>query len=376
MSSPYNYGNTILRAVEAYDAESPGRAGSSDQTNLDGWYAWATTSGYTNPLLMVDMQADSGVTNPPVSSDYATGLANIVNSSKEIEFIVPWNEPNHTRTQNNMTYVSPDPWTSAQYLADAAYICGITKKCSVVAGDFAGVPYTPDPDPLRLPPCNEAAIDSYGSYVDSYFQAIGCQYPNFQPTWWAFHAWGDVERYEQSMDTDTSAPITHYYDSELNLEAYYQLNVQTPLKLWNNETGAWYKRQCSEENVPHSNPPESFCDYDHRDFSLLPDGTPDYWWGMDHQASAAAFLLQTTSIDSNIDGLLYYDYQRGPKADDPGLVGSPWDDSYPRGSNGHNGLALPSAPNQRRNAYCILQERISTSNRARFGIEHSPTPPC
>lgn len=245
----------------------------------------------------------------------------------------------------------------------------------MIAGDFAGVPYQPD-DNLT---CSQGDIDSSHSYVDAYFTSIHCQYPSFQPSWWAYHAWGDLERYERSMDTKTDAPITSYMDSEINYEAEVQLNETGALKLWNTETGAWYKEPCDPAHffdTRDGKHGEYLCD-EYKDLiAKVPDGkgsdgtgTRDYWWGMDHQASSTAFLQQTTSIASDIQGVLYYDYQRGDNPADAGLAGSPWDYYAPAD------LADPSYPGQTRAAFCMFELRYSTSNPKRFDVEHQP-PSC
>jgi len=262
---------------------------------------------------------------------YGSGPSNDPDGYAAVAAVTPWNEPNEPRSAGGgVTFQSPDPWLAVSYLAADGYICSITGRCTVLAGDFSGHPGQ--------------------RYISDYVSALWNEYPSLVPDRWAFHAWTDVNRY---LETGTrAAPATHYVRDTVH--DMYSIRGYPDPSFWNTETGAYYKMKCQERAfvLAWCGNPKDPGPGTTRTFR----GSQEYYLGMWAQARGAAFALQLANVDpTHIQALLYYNYQADTAFDDSGLVGA-----IP--SDGYGPDLFFSGPGQRRPSFCVVRDRITVDD--------------
>lgn len=287
-------GITRARVVLPYDiATTSGAAGVDRRDNFERYRANAAARGVA--LLVVfapsqDVRAP-GTNDPiaPSADEFAAGFAAFRARYPELTTFAAWNEPNNRDTGSYA--LGSQPQLAAEYWLRAQGAC---PSCTVVAGDFAGIP-------------NDDA------YVDAYQATIAAAGAN--PAVWAFHAHSDVNRYQVLGVSD--ARISRYYLSKLQ-------GQWAGSRIWIDEVGARY-----------------------RDASGLV-------WGDASQRDATSLLLGLATLDPRIDVIYYYNYSNqcatpgGCAVQDRGLV-SP--DPFNRVAPGYDAL------NRRRAAFDVIAAR-------------------
>lgn len=340
-------GIRLVRAIVAWNAElaptdplsTPNAR--AELARFESWYQAALRAGDT---VVVAFHGDKGLRTPtdapqppPTSLVYNAAVAQFLALHPQIKYVSAWNEPNYSPPD---VYQSPNADQAERYLAAVAYMCGGI-GCNVIAGDFAG----------------ETGGYTAG-YIQDYYLSLDNNNPGFRPTQWAFHDYGDVRGYQQGGDR--SAPIAHAMDGLIQLWA--QWIFDTPVTVWNAESGALYRQLCSEItkqgytcNSTNSDP--------------LPNGELERNWGQHSQRDAAAFVLELANVDpAHILVTLYYNYQSGGcvyggscTADAFGLIGSSADPFSVR-------LPDQAQNGQRDLAYCIIRDRITVDDPRRAAL--------
>jgi hypothetical protein len=297
LSEPFWDGLGLKRAriVLPYDVamDSVGPAGRRRRADFDAFRAAAAAKGVTLLVAFAasaDVRApDSGDAVAPTADDFATGFTAFRQRYPDVTTIAPWNEPNNIDSDDYP--LSADPALAAQYFLRAQTIC---PGCTLVAGDFAGIPG------------NDA-------YVDAYQAALGTAVPAV----WAFHAHSDINAF-QAGGPD-SARIARYYIGKFQ-------GQWGNARIWIDEIGAYYRDS---------------------------DGIV---WGDDSQAQATRFLLGLSTLDPRIDQIYYYNYANRCSASAP--VTCPVQDRGLVSPSPFDGTSLDyDGSNRPRTAYNVIANR-------------------
>lgn len=236
------------RIVVPYDvATTTGAAGTRRRESFERYRENAAAAGVS--LLVVfahsqDVRAPG--TNDPVApsaDEFAAAFTAFRAAYPDVTTIAAWNEPNNRDTANYA--LGSQPVLAAEYWLRAQQIC---PECTVVAGDFAGIPG------------DSVYVDAYQAHL----AAAGAT-----PAVWAFHAHSDVNRYQVLGVSD--ARISRYYLSKLQ-------GRWASARIWIDEVGARF-----------------------RDASGLV-------WGDASQRDATSLLLGLASLDPRIEAIYYYNY--------------------------------------------------------------------
>lgn len=268
-------GVTRARVVVPYDvATTAGAAGTQRRESFESYRANASAKG-VGVLVVFGPSADirAPVTNDPVApsaDEFAAAFAAFRDRYPDATTIAPWNEPNNRDTSGYP--LGSNPQLAADYWLRAKAIC--PAGCTLVAGDFAGIP-------------------GDDAYVDAYQARLGGAIPDV----WAFHAHSDVNRFQVVGASD--ARVTRYYLSKLQ-------GPWAGARIWIDEVGARF-----------------------RDASGLV-------WSDASQRDSTSLLLGLATLDPRIDAIYYYNYSNqcatpgGCAVQDRGLVSpSPFDGQPP-----------------------------------------------
>lgn len=264
-----------LRIVVPYDvATTTGRAGLRRRADFELLRERAAAAGVE--LLVVfgpsqDVRAPgTGDAVAPTLQEYADGVAAFRAAYPDMTLLGAWNEPNNIDARNYP--LGWNPWLAADYWLAAQGICGTA--CTVVAGEFAGIPN-----------------DDW--YVDNYLARLG----DARPAVFAFHTHGDINAFQ--ADGPDDARIARYYLAKLQ-------GPWAQARIWIDEVGARFRD---------------------------PSGTI---WGDESQARATRFLLGIASLDPRIERIYYYNYSNECQlphrcaVQDRGLVSpAPWNGQPP-----------------------------------------------
>ena len=259
-------GISRVRIVVPYDvATTNGAAGLQRRADFEQYLADAASAGVT-PLVVFAPSQDvraPGTNDPlaPSADELAAAFAAFRTRYPTVTTIAPWNEPNNRDTDSYA--LGSQPQLAAQYWLRAKQIC--PSACTLVAGDFAGIP-------------GDAYVDAYQAEL----AAAGAV-----PDVWAFHAYTDVNRFQVVGASD--APVTRFYLSKLQ-------GPWAGARIWIDEVGARF-----------------------RDASGLV-------WGDASQRDATSLLLGLATLDPRIDAIYYYNLSNrcatpsGCAVQDRGLV--------------------------------------------------------
>jgi hypothetical protein len=235
-----------VRVVLPWDvATTTGAAGRERRDRFEEYRRNAAAKGVDVMVAFAasaDVRAPGGAPIAPSAAEFAAGFQAFRAAYPEVRTIAPWNEPNNPDASQYP--LAADPALAAQYWLQAKAICPV--DCTLLAGDFAGIPG------------NDA-------YVDAYQAALG----EARPDVWAFHAHSDINAF-QAGGPD-SARISRYYLSKLQ-------GPWAGSRIWIDEIGARFRD---------------------------PGGVV---WGDASQAQAARFLLGLAQLDPRIDAIYYYNY--------------------------------------------------------------------
>lgn len=274
-------GITRARVVVPYDiATTTGEAGTQRRENFETYRANAAAKGISMLVVFgpsADIRApDTGDPVAPSADEFAAGFANFRARYPDATTLAAWNEPNN---RDVTAYpLGSNPQLAAEYWLRAKALCPV--DCTLVAGDFAGVP-------------------SDDVYVDAYQAALGGAIPDV----WAFHAHSDVNTFQVVGAGD--ARVTRYYLSKLQ-------GPWAGARIWIDEVGARYR------------------------------DTSGRVWGDTSQRDATGLLLGLATLDPRIDAIYYYNYSNrcatpgGCAIQDRGLISpTPLDGQAP-GYDGPN----------------------------------------
>jgi hypothetical protein len=267
---------TMGRAVAPYDvaltAPVAGTPAGDRRIEFDQWVFNAAATG-VQPLVTFEASRDPSKRTPdglplaPTVTEYSRAMRAFLTAYPSVRRLAPWNEPNFTGASNPL---SGSPSLAASYYRRLVAVCRRTlARCTVAAGEFAGVPGD--------------------AYVDGYKAALG----RSRPAVWAFHAHTDANRFQAG--TDSTAPATRFFLTKLG-------GKWARSRIWIDEVGAYYRDA---------------------------DGKV---WGDDSQRATTSFILGLSSLSPRIARIYYYNLSNECSTatrcavQDRGVVSpSPWD---------------------------------------------------
>lgn len=239
------------RIVVPYDvATTTGAAGVQRRADFERYLSGAAAAGVDVLVVFgpsVDVRApDTGDPVAPTADEFAAAFQAFRARYPDVTTIAPWNEPNNRDATGYP--LGSQPQLAADYWLRAKQTC--PSACTLVAGDFAG-----------------AVGDPYVGAYQAELAANGAV-----PDVWAFHAYGDVNRYQVIGASD--APITRWFLAQLQ-------GPWAGARIWIDEVGARY-----------------------RDASGL-------IWGDASQRDATSLLLGLATLDPRIEAVYYYNFANG-----------------------------------------------------------------